>query len=365
LERVWLSQFGGIHLVNLSRSKQIVSQRRFQIAFIVIIVLVGVAIRLAAISVFANTQYKPVDVYYADTQAAQLILGLKNPYVHTYIIHEYTLDVFAYLPFVPIYYAIFVPFGDIRYGSIFADILIMLSVYLMAKATHWGIRVYAPLAFAVFPASIWLTSVASTNIMVGSAFFLLSIAVLERGKFIPAAVFLGLGVAASQLTIIALPLVGVYFWKNRKFSSFTLALLVPVAIALPFFLASPSRFIDQVVLFQFERSLQPDGLFSLYSLVQASSGIQLSTLFRIIILLILTFAILLAYPRKPSLFVPMLGLLLFSGAFVLPVNGFWNYFLPSCAVGCAVLPQIIDELNRKTAQIKWWPHPSVSTKQIE
>jgi len=319
------------------------------------ILLIGVALRLAAIAFSENTQYKPVDVYYADTQASKLILNLENPYTHTYLIHGYTLDLFAYLPLVPIYYALFVPLGDIRYGSIFADVVIMFSIYLIAKTNRHGISFYAPLAFAIFPASIWLTSVASTNIMIGCAFLTLSMAALLREKYAAAAFFFGLGIAANQLVIIALPMIGLYLWKQHKFSRFMLALLVPSAVVLPFFLASPSRFIYQVILFQFERGLQPDGLFSLYRIVQVFSGIQLDSWLRVTILLGITGIIVVAYTRKPNFFVPLSGVLLFAGAFVLPINGFWNYFLPACAVACAVIPSINDEIDQKTAKIKWWP----------
>ena len=329
-----------------------IRRERLQIICIFLILFLGVSIRLIAISYFADTQFKPVDVYYADTQAAQLILGFKNPYSHTYFIHD-SIDVFAYLPFVPIYYAIFIPMGDIRYGSIFADVLIMLSVYWIAKAFRRGNSFLAPFAFAIFPISIWLTSVASTNIMIGCSFFALSIAALTKERYYASAGLLGLSLAANQLTMLALPLVGSYFLKQRKLHAFVLAILIPIAIFLPFLLISMHNFVYQVVLFQFERSLQSDGMFSLYGLIWSFSGFQLQSWIRITIVLAVIMAIVFSYVKKPQFFIPFTGLLLFLSAFVLPTNGFWNYYLPACAILYSIIPLVFDELYIKTQKIKW------------
>ena len=127
---------------------------------------------------------------------------------------------FAYLPMVPIYYAPFYLLGDIRFGSIFADILIMFSLYYIAKSINRGAAFFAPLAYAFFPFSIWLTSVASTNIMIGTSFLTVSTATLLQKKHLVAAIFLGLALATNQLVLLALPLIIFYLWGERKISYF-------------------------------------------------------------------------------------------------------------------------------------------------
>jgi hypothetical protein len=54
--------------------------------------------------------------------------------------------------------------------------------------------------------------------------------------------------------------------------------------------------------------------------------------------------------RKTLLIVPLLGTLLFLGAFILPVNGFWNYFLPGATFLIAGIPYVIDEITIKIEQ---------------
>ena len=149
---------------------------------IFVIVAVGVLIRVISIPLFASVPYNPVDVYYVDNQAAKIILDFQNPYSQNLIAHGYGLNMFAYLPMVPIYYAPFYLLGDIRLGSIFADILIMFSLYFIAKSINRGAAFFAPLAYAILPFSIWLTSVASTNIMVGTSFLTVSTAALLKKK---------------------------------------------------------------------------------------------------------------------------------------------------------------------------------------
>ena len=99
---------------------------------------IGVLIRVISIPLFANVPYNPVDVYYLDNQGAKLILNFQNPCSQGLAAQGIPVNMFAYLPFVPIYYAPFYLLGDIRFGNIFADMLIMFSLYYIAKSINRG-----------------------------------------------------------------------------------------------------------------------------------------------------------------------------------------------------------------------------------
>jgi Gpi18-like mannosyltransferase len=156
---------------------------------------------------------------------------------------------------VPLYYVPFYLLGNIRFGNIFADLLIMIAAYWIAKSINRGIAIFASLTFAILPASVWLTSVTSTNIMIGAAFLMLSFAALVQNKYSVAAVFFGIGIATNQLVALMLPLFGYYYWGQQKFSRFLLGLAVSVTIILPFLLASPTNFLYDTVEYQFVRPL--------------------------------------------------------------------------------------------------------------
>ena len=128
------------------------------------------------------------------------------------------------------------------------------------------------------------------------------------------------------------------------------SLLVGAGIVLPFFMQNTFRFIYDVILFQFQRPLQSNGVFSLYSLVNTTTGISLSSWIRVTLFLVATLIAVICLRRKKLLLVPLMGTLLFLGAFVLPVNGFWNYFLPGATFLIAGIPYVIDELTIKIAK---------------
>jgi hypothetical protein len=311
---------------------------------IFVIVAIGVILRLISIPAFANAPHSPVDVYYVDNQAIKLLLEFKNPYTQPLTVHGGQPSLFAYLPMIAIYYAPFYLLGDIRFGSIVADILIMFSVYWIAKSISKGAAFFAPLAYAVLPFSIWLTSVASTNIMIGTSFLTLSIAALLKKKYLVAATLLGVALATNQLVALTLPLIIYYLWAKRKLLHFLFSLLVSAGIILPFILADPLRFIYDVLTFQFERPLQSDGPFSLYSLIFGITGQSLESWIRVGLFLTAGLIALVLLTRKTSFFIPLMGTVLLLGAFILPVNGFWNYFLPGAAFFCAILPFVINEV---------------------
>jgi hypothetical protein len=136
---------------------------------------------------------------------------------------------------------------------------------------------------------------------------------------------------------------------------FTVSLVVPAAIILPFFLASPSQFFYDIVTFQFTRPLHAEGIYGLYGVLGTFLNFQLSTLPRLAIFAAFFVAAAYLYREKSQLFLLSAGLLLFSAAFVLPVDGMWNYFLPTFALLCLLAPIIGDQVDKRARQIKWWP----------
>ena len=312
-----------------------------------LVVAMGVAIRLVIIPVVSGSSYGVVDVYSMDKQAAKSILDLVNPYTQTYVVNGVQSEQFIYLPFIPAYYAPFVVLGDILYGNIFADVLIIVSVYYIAKSIRRGPAIYAPLLFAILPVSIWLTSVSGTNIMIGTAFLALGAAAVLHGKFWSGSLFLGIAVATNQLVMLALPMIIYYYWKRGRLYEFSIVALVAAAIILPFFVMSPSRFIYNVLEYQFVRPLQANGSYSLYSILYVAFGVRLTTWVRVCFVLALAMLNVFWVSRRIDAFVLSIGMILLLGAFILPVNGFWNYFLPSLAFFCALLPRLIYELNSR------------------
>jgi 4-amino-4-deoxy-L-arabinose transferase-like glycosyltransferase len=314
----------------------------FQLALIVII---GITIRLVAIQIANGSNYGPVDVFYADKYATRTILDFSSPYLQEYAVRTTEVVSFAYLPFVRIYYAPFYLLGDIRYGNILADAIIMVSVYFVAKHISPRRAILAPMVYAILPPSIALTSVVSTNIMVGTAFLTASLAFLLYGRHSGAAVFLGLAITSNQLIILTLPILILYFWKMEKSFYLLIAALISTAIILPFLVLSPSKFIYDVIEFQFVRPHQSNGIFSLDGVIYTAFGEALQTWIRVSIFGLLGVVTLAWFARRTDRLVISTGIFLLSGAFLLPVDGFWNYFLPAFAIGCIFVSRVLPRLK--------------------
>jgi uncharacterized membrane protein len=329
----------------LNASERFQSER-FQLF---LIILLGIAIRLWAIPTFQGPPYGPVDVYYVDGWAAHSLLTLHDPYSQNYTISVES-GVFVYLPFVPIYYAPFYLLGDLRYGNIFADVLIMISLYCIARRFVRRRAVYASLLYAVLPPSIWLSSVSSTNMMIGTAMLVASLAFVINQKFLYGSVFLGIAIATNQFVLLIIPPIVYYFWKRGKMLHLSAAVAIAALIILPFFIPSPSIFSYDVLSFQFVRPLQSNGSFSLYSVLYSLTGFRLTTLVRAGIMVALIFLMMIWLSRNMIRFIPVCALILLLGAFILPVNGFWNYYLLCLALSCTLFPILLSQKKLMTGE---------------
>ncbi|MDH2900609.1 MAG: hypothetical protein PXY39_06515 [archaeon] len=312
---------------------------------------IAVFLRLVVIPFFGNGLHgNPVDVYYVDREAAKLILQYQNPYLFSnYTNYLGKVVTFAYLPVIPAYFAPFVFIGsDIRYGSIIADVVITIAMYFIARSTLGGthtkpwIRFSGSIAYAILPTSIYLTSVSGTNMMIGPMFLIVALAALLQEKWLVAGIFLGLALAANQFIILTFPLIAIYSLRNHNLKTILVSILVASAIILPFMLYSPSKFLYDVLLFQLERPMQKNGIWSLYYLVYAISGFKMGTYLRLAIFLVPAgiVSILFSTTKKNVL----IGTAIVSAlaTFVLPLDGFWNYFLLPMIIICALIPSILS-----------------------
>jgi hypothetical protein len=309
-----------------------------------IVVLLGVAIRLAAIALFANTKYLPVDVYFVDTQSAQAIVGFQNPYSHVFFVHGFNTQLLAYLPFIPIYYSPFYLLGDIRYGNILADVLIMISLYYISTSYNMRFPLSSTIFYAVFPLSIWLTSIAATNMMVGTAFLLLTVAAALEQRYFWSSVFLGIAIATNQLVFLAAPIIVWYFWKQHKITFVSFSIFASILIILPFLFSGPSIFYGDVLGYQLGRALQADGMYNLNGLVNLTSGWQLPTIVRFIIFFGASAPLLGLIRKNREWLVESIAIVLTVGAFVLPVDGFLNYYLIPATAWISLVPKVLGRL---------------------
>ena len=330
--------------------------------FLTLIAVIAVVLRILTIPLLGNGLHgNPVDVYYVDTEAAHLVLELQNPYLATTFMNHYGQVVtFTYLPVVPIFYAVFLSTGlDIRAGSIVADLVIIVAMFFISERflkndkRRWPVFA-SPAVYAILPPSILLTSMSGTNVMIGTMFLILTLASILYDAKVLAAFFLGLALATNQFVLLVLPIIALYWLRQKNYTSIIISAAVACAIILPFMLLSGSNFLYDVLFFQLERPIQSNGYWDLYGVVYSLSGIRLSTLVRGVLFLIpaLIGTCYLSTSKK-KLF-GGIALVTSLGVLILPVDGFWNYFLIPMAVSCSTLSLLVGmwlESRKRTMNI--------------
>ncbi|MDG6926297.1 MAG: hypothetical protein JRN09_07050 [Nitrososphaerota archaeon] len=319
------------------------------------ICLAAVVLRLVVMYYFGNGQDgNPVDIYYVDQQAAKQILDLRDPYLYSgYTNHYGGSVIFVYLPLVPIYFTPFVLAGiDIRYGAIAADVITILTIYLIAgsiQRTNQGypwVPLLASAVYAVMPISIWLTAAVGSNLMVGAMFLSCALAAITVERWSLAGLVLGLGLATDQLLIILFPVFVTYFLSRRDPKTPLISVAVSLVVILPFVVPGPAQFLHDAVLFQFTRPLQQNGTWSLYSLVLSGTGFEMPVSVRVAIFIACTGVVACILRRTEKELLTGLIVLGTVGAFVLPVDGFWSYFLLPIMVACALIPPMLLDFSQ-------------------
>jgi uncharacterized membrane protein len=313
-----------------------------------LIALAAVILRSIAIPYFGFGYIKdPVDVYYVDREAAKLILLFRDPYLYADFTNRFGQVVtFSYMPLIPVYFAPFALMGwDIRYGSIIADVVVLVALYFIIRSMadkHERQPVWTPLsgslAYALLPISILLTSVLATNIMIGIMFLVAGIATLFYNRWTLSGVLFGLALATNQFIIVVLPIVAIYCLRRSNLRPVMVSMLMAGAVVLPFLLYSPSSFLRDVIYFQFQRPLQTNGSWSLYYVIYTLTGYSLGTPFRILIFGLPAGLVTFLFSSSKKRLLIGLAIVLSLATFVLPVDGFWNYFLLPATIVCAIVP---------------------------
>lgn len=327
--------------------------------FLTLITAIAVILRILSIPLLGNGLHgNPVDVYYVDTEAAHLVLELQNPYLATTFMNHYGQVVtFTYLPVVPIFYAVFLSTGlDIRAGSIVADVFIIVAMYftsaqLLKNNAKWWLVLVSPAVYAILPPSILLTSMIGTNVMVGTMFMILTLAAILYDAKILAAIFFGLALAANQFVLLVLPIIALYWLRHKNYASIIISILIACAIILPFLFLSGGNFLYDVLYYQLQRPIQSNGYWDLYYLVYSLSGVKLSTLSRGILFFIPAFlGTWYLSTTKKKLFAGT-ALVTTLGVAILPVDGFWNYFLIPMAVACSTLSLLVSMWHERKDRV--------------
>jgi uncharacterized membrane protein len=244
------------------------------IASFALVLVVGLLLRVYIVFAFPPNS----DIYYYDTQAAQLILSGVDPYGHQFtgippsMATPGAQNVFAYLPFTAAFIVPFYLLGDVRFATVAADLIIGTSLFQYSR--RWSLLVAA--LFLLVPTTYYTNDAA-----LGAAFVAVAIALESRGRRLLAALSLGVALATSLFVWLAVPFFAYRYAKLRDPKAIAVALATSAAVALPFLAAGPSSFLRDVVFFQFERVSPPlvtaGGAFG-FTLNPALSGLMVTFL---------------------------------------------------------------------------------------
>ncbi len=298
------------------------------------------------------------DVYYFNTKGVIDLLSLKNPYedrfddfVPNSLMTPNSGNIYAYMPLETLYLIPFyLTFGDIRYGNVFADIVIACLLYNMISYKKW--RWLAVNIYLIFPL-IFLTEILySSHTNIAALFLLLSFFLLKRGKEILFSFTYGMALASSQLTFISLPFIIALWIKRKLMKKFVLCFIPLFLTIIPFFIINYQEFLKDVMFFQFSRETYPlferrgnvlISNFGLNGIFYTLTGFDLPISLRLAlsILPLLFFIINLDFTFEKIL--RTISISSFLIIFILPKNLFLIYFL----VYLPLLLLIIDKFFKK------------------
>lgn len=194
------------------------------------------------------------DVFYYDRQAVEVLLSLQSPYGHHFTGVPASLatpgaeNTFAYLPFTALYLVPFYFTGDVRVGFVVADILIGVILYAIGGGRNGTSFLYWFVPFTVIFSTIYLN-----NSLISLLFISLFVISEHSKRAFLGALSFGIALSAIQLAWLLLPFVLYYYLSAWRWKESTIAVLVALALILPFFVFGPADFYNNVINFQFTR----------------------------------------------------------------------------------------------------------------
>jgi hypothetical protein len=276
------------------------------------------------------------DVYYFDTEAVRVLLLGQNPYTHTFTSAPAQLMTpgggsgFAYLPFTFAYLVPFYLLGDVRVGFVLADLVIGAAIARMSGPRSLP----CALVYLFAPFTLLFSTVYLNDSLVAMCFIGPSFLAETKGRHRLSSVSYGLALASNQLAWLLLPFILLYHIRKRQVRYAFVSLAVAAAAIVPFFLASPTAFVQDILSFQFARSVLPlvgvNGPLglnlnpSLAGTTFSLLGFVVPTYLRIALDGVILGALLLRQKRPETMLLPA-AVFVLASVFLLPNDFFWAY----------------------------------------
>ncbi|MDE1725695.1 MAG: hypothetical protein KGH89_00330 [Thaumarchaeota archaeon] len=204
------------------------------------------------------------DVFWGGQEAAKYLLNGTNIYNATYYVYNNPVwagvpfKVYTYLPGTTIFEALFYSiFADIRYAIMFADTGIAILLYLIIRKKNED---YGRAAMSFYLLAMALTFVAPSRVFdtrisdgltdpIWCVMLLSAIYLSMKNQKLAAAIFVGYALATKQFAILFFIPIAILWLKKdvnfkRDYRSIVISVGVATAIILPFFLWSPSNFVN-------------------------------------------------------------------------------------------------------------------------
>ena len=291
----------------------------------------GLAVRVALVLVHP---LHLTDVSYYDAQAVQYLLRGVDPYGAYYsapsaLATPGAAEVFAYLPGIFSFIAPAGALGTTTLGMVASDLVAALSIRLLGPK-----GALPSLAYFLFPPVVLFSTYFVNASLPAIAFVAAAVAAEARGRPSASGIFWGLAFGSSVEAWLAFPFLAAFSLRRGRAFPPLLAVLTAAAVVLPFLAWSPAAFVQDTLLFQFQRSPVPflySGPFGL-SLNPSLQGIFVSLgsaaplALRGLLVLVALGALLWHFDGS------LRGLALRSGCFsalslfLLPGVAFWSYF---------------------------------------
>ncbi|MDG6985974.1 MAG: DUF2029 domain-containing protein [Nitrososphaerota archaeon] len=224
-------------------------------AILLLAVAAGVAVRGVLLSL---PPLFITDVYFYNAQAPAYLLGGVDPYGASYSVPLQLATsgagtVFAYLPGV---FAFLVP-GSLgagaRLGLVACDLVVAGALVAAGRSRGW---LMAAVFLLLPPIALFSTSFLNDSLP-AVAFLSVAVALEAKGRHVPAGVLLGLALASSQEAWFVVPVYLAYSARRHSFRGAAAALVSAVAVVAPFAAWNFSAFVEDTLLFQFQRGAVP------------------------------------------------------------------------------------------------------------